>query len=63
MGWQDSYKVIGVVPGKVVYRQFGTVDLSRGDIPVEFMDRLYKSGFPYLKPIKIKNPPKTKSPA
>jgi hypothetical protein len=61
--WKDQYKVVGIIPGKVVTRQFGTIDFGSDDIPLEKIEKLYKDGFPYLKPIRKKIiPTKTESP-
>lgn len=65
MSWKDSYKVVGIVPGKVITRQCGPVDFSKDDIPIEIIEKLYKSGSRYLKPIRKKQivKPRTESPA
>ncbi len=52
--WTEKYKVIGVKPGKVITRKFGTLDFSKDNIPVEKCDKLYESGFPYLEKIEKK---------
>ncbi|TLX73712.1 hypothetical protein E9993_14740 [Labilibacter sediminis] len=48
MGWKTKFKLVGVKPGKIMTRQFGVLDFSRDDVPVEKCDRLVKDGFPYL---------------
>jgi len=64
MSWKDSYKVVGIVPGKVITHQCGAIDFSRDDIPIETIEKLYKSGSRYLKPIRKKqiSKPNTESP-
>jgi hypothetical protein len=65
MSWKDQYRVVGIVPGKVITRQCGEIDFSSDKIPVEIIEKLYKSGCRYLKPIRKKQTlkQKTESPA
>lgn len=46
--WQKYFKVIRIVPGRVVVPGTGTIDLRMENIPVELCKKLYDSGFPYL---------------
>jgi hypothetical protein len=46
--WKDYFKMIKLVPGRVVISGHGTVDFSRDDIPVELIKELYENDFPYL---------------
>lgn len=59
--WKDNFKLIGIKPGKVITRQFGELDFSRDDLPEEQLEELCKSGFPYLKPIRKKQPKKSEN--
>lgn len=43
---ESKYKVIGVVPGKVVTKNNNVVDLRT--ISMEEADKLFNDGFPYL---------------
>lgn len=52
MGWKDNFKVIGIVPGVVVLPRFGRIDLSRDDHSPDLIERIHKSGCPYLKQLK-----------
>ncbi len=45
----NKFRVVGVVPGRVVTRRHGTVDLRT--ITLELAQTLYDEGFPYLQPI------------
>jgi len=64
MSWKEHYKVVGIVPGKVITRQAGPIDFSRDDIPLATIEKLYQSGCRYLKPIRKKHTSKqtTESP-
>jgi len=46
--WKDYFKMIKLVPGRVVISGHGTVDFSRDDIPVALIKKLYENDFPYL---------------
>lgn len=54
---EGKFEAVGVVPGIVTGKKFGTVDLT--SISVEKAEELVKSGFPYLK--KIEKPTKSES--
>lgn len=56
MSWLKKYRVIKVVPGPVVTRKFGKIDLSSPKLDVKMLDALYASGFPYLEKIERKKP-------
>jgi hypothetical protein len=63
--WTDKYKVVGIVPGRVIIPKFGVVDFSDEKLPIELMDKLYKAGCSHLKPIVHRKPkpePKSESP-
>jgi len=36
------------VPGRIVIPGHGTIDFSRGDLPLELIKELYEKDFPYL---------------
>lgn len=61
MAWSDKYKLVGIVPGVVVTRQFGSIDFRRNDIPEEVCDALVKQKFPYLVPLPPKKAVKASS--
>ncbi len=46
--WQNYFKIIGIVPGRVVVPGKGTIDFSKENVPVELCKQLFDSGFPYL---------------
>lgn len=46
--WQKYFKVINIVPGRVVVPGHGTIDFSRSDLPLEMVKELYENDFPYL---------------
>jgi len=50
--WKEHFKVIGIVPGKVVIPFLGTVDLSDQNLPEEIIKQAYDSGCIYLAPTK-----------
>ena len=58
MGWRSKYKVVRIVPGKVIVKRYGEIDFSRDDLPEELCEKLIKEGCPYLEKI----PPKAASP-
>ena len=60
MGWRKKYRVVKVVPGPVVTRKHGKVDLSSDKLDLKMLDELYTSGFPSLEKIERK---KTDPPA
>lgn len=47
--WQKYFKVVKIVPGRVVTSRFGIIDLSSQNIPLETLLALYEADFPYLK--------------
>jgi len=46
--WKNYFKMIKLVPGRVVVPGHGTIDFSRDDLPVEIIQKLYEEDFPYL---------------
>jgi hypothetical protein len=46
--WKKYFKVIKIVPGRVIIPGHGTVDFSREDLPLELIKELYENDFPYL---------------
>lgn len=46
--WKKYFKVVKLVPGKVVVPGYGTIDFSKDDISVEVCQKLFESDFPYL---------------
>lgn len=51
MSWRHKYKVVGVKPGPIVTKKYGTIDLSRDDIPIKVLDSLHAEKFPYIEKI------------
>ena len=49
MGWKDKYQVVGIVPGRVITKANGEVNLADEDLPVELIDGVFASGSAYLK--------------
>ncbi len=46
--WKKYFKVIKIIPGKVVTPLFGVIDFSSDNIPLEKIIALFESDFPYL---------------
>ena len=46
--WQRYFKFIKLVPGRVDTALLGIIDFSNPNIPVEKIQKLYESDFPYL---------------
>jgi len=46
--WQKYFKVVKIVPGRVVIPGHGTVDFSSEDLPLELIKELYENDLPYL---------------
>jgi hypothetical protein len=46
--WKKYFRVIKIVPGKVVTPLFGELDFSRDNIPLEKIIALFENNFPYL---------------
>ena len=46
--WKKYFKVVKLVPGKVVIPGYGTIDFSKDNISVEVCRKLFESDFPYL---------------
>lgn len=46
--WKKYFKVIKIIPGKVVTPLFGVIDFSSDNIPLEKVIALFESDFPYL---------------
>ncbi len=49
INWQDMYEVVGITPGLIYHPQTGEIDLSKTDIPLETIDKLYAAGCPFVK--------------
>jgi hypothetical protein len=45
--WRRYFKLVKLVPGKVIVQGYGTLDFSR-DIPVETCKALYEADFEFL---------------
>ena len=45
--WRKYFKLVKLVPGKVIVQGFGTIDFS-GDVAVETCKKLYENDFEYL---------------
>ena len=48
MGWKNYFKVIRIIPGPVVTRKHGEIDLSQDNISLEIIQDLYENDSPYL---------------
>jgi hypothetical protein len=46
--WRLYFKLVKLVPGKVIVQGYGTLDFSRDDIPVETCKALYETDFEFL---------------
>jgi hypothetical protein len=46
--WKKYFKVINIVPGRVLIHGHGIVDFSRDDLPLEFVKNLYEDDCRYL---------------
>lgn len=46
--WNQFFKVVKIVPGRVKTRRYGTLDFSDPDLPVETLKKLYEEDFIYL---------------
>jgi hypothetical protein len=51
MSWRDNYNEVGIKPGEIATRQHGIVDLSRDNLPLNLIDKLYAENCPYLEKI------------
>ena len=47
--WLDKYEIVGLVPGIIYQPQMGEIDLSKTDIPLNIMDKLYEAECPFIK--------------
>lgn len=45
--WRKYFKLIKLVPGKVIVQGYGTIDFS-GDVPVELCQQLWENDFEFL---------------
>ena len=48
MIWPDCFKLIKVLPGRIVTPRFGTLDFSDPNLPVEKVQAMFEDDFPYL---------------
>ncbi len=48
MSWQKQYKVVGIIPGRILVPGTGIVDLSDENLPEELIRKLHDKGCPYL---------------
>lgn len=46
--WKKYFRVVRIVPGKVVTAKFGTIDFSSDKVSVETCKALFEDDFPYL---------------
>ncbi len=46
--WKRYFNFIKLQPGRVITALFGELDFSQDNIPVEKIQALYESDFPYL---------------
>jgi len=46
--WQEYFRFVKLIPGKVFTALLGDIDFSSDSIPLEKIKQLYESGFPYL---------------
>ena len=48
--WQKYFKVVKVVPGKIVVPKVGEIDFSKENLSVDLVKNLCDSNFPYIEP-------------
>lgn len=46
--WRKYFKVVRLVPGRVVVQGHGEIDFSKDNLPVELCMKLYEADFRYL---------------
>jgi hypothetical protein len=46
--WREYFKLVKIVPGKVIVFGFGEIDFSSDKIPVETCKKLYEADCHYL---------------
>ncbi len=46
--WRKYFKVVRVVPGRVITHRFGPIDLSSNNLSIDMLKQLYEDDFPYL---------------
>jgi hypothetical protein len=46
--WRKYFKVIHIVPGRVVVPGRGTIDFSRDDLSIDLLKDLWEKDFPYI---------------
>lgn len=46
--WKKYFRVVKILPGRVVTPGHGELDFSRDDLPVEIVQQLYEEDFQYL---------------
>jgi len=46
--WRRYFKLVKLLPGKVIVQGYGTLDFSRDDILVETCKALYETDFDFL---------------
>jgi hypothetical protein len=49
MIWTDCFKLIKVLPGRIVTPRNGILDFSNPNLPIEKVQALFEDDFPYLK--------------
>ena len=46
--WKRYFKLVKILPGRILNHRHGELDFSRDDISVETCKELYEANFPYL---------------
>ena len=47
--WKNKYKVIKIIPGIIEVSGFGRIDLRDDKLPLDLIEKLHKTGCPYLR--------------
>ncbi len=48
INWLDKYDVVGIIPGFIYLPEAGEIDISKADIPLETMDKIFNSKCPFI---------------
>jgi hypothetical protein len=57
--WTAYYKVIGIIPGRVLIPGTGQVDLSDEKLPLKLIRKIHEKGCTFLTPVQAQEPPAT----
>jgi hypothetical protein len=55
--WTAYYKVIGIIPGRVLIPGTGQVDLSDDKLPLKLIRKIHDNGCKFLAPVKAEEHP------